>query len=382
MLRFMFLNFFFQATVAVVAPYTQIVFRNKGYSHSLVGVVIALGQVASIIFPIIMATISDRTRKTRLLVIIMMFGSVALLIPSALSDSLALTLLFFIIASSFYWSLNPMMDGYQSRLLRGNASAYGIARAMGTLGYVVALLVFGLTGFPDETSNRSICLCLLIVAAVFLVVMSGSPRDVPPEYSKESSKKRAFSFSWFSGKYYLMILIVALSRIAHAVPEKLLASYMTEDLGFGGSFTLFIALGALSEFVMMIIGGNLLQKGRASAFLFVLLASAGLAVRLMIYYLFRNIWAFTFAQLFHSLTFGALHIGMAKFIAQNVEKEHYSLAMSVYWAIGTNLPSTIGVLLGGFVIDSLGYPSLFAVYTVFPIIAVILCIIFRSKLRD
>ncbi len=382
MLRFMLLNFFFQATVAVVAPYTQIVFRNKGYSHSLVGVVIAMGQVASIIFPIIMAMISDRTRKTRLMVMLMMFGSVALLIPSALSGSLVLTLLFFIIASSFYWSLNPMLDGYQSRLLRGNASAYGIARAMGTLGYVVALLVFGLTGFPDETSNRSICLCLLIVAAVFLVVMSGSPRDVPPEYSKESSKKRAFSFSWFSGKYYLMILIVALSRIAHAVPDKLLASYMTEDLGFGGSFTLFIALGALSEFVMMIIGGNLLQKGRASAYFFVLLASAGLAVRLMIYYLFRNIWAFTFAQLFHSLTFGALHIGMAKFIAQNVEKEHYSLAMSVYWAIGTNLPSTIGVLLGGFVIDSLGYPSLFAIYTVFPIIAVILCIIFRSKLRD
>ena len=382
MLRFMLLNFFFQATVAVVAPYTQIVFRNKGYSHSLVGAVIAMGQVASIIFPIFMAMISDRTRKTRLMVMLMMFGSVALLIPSALSDSLALTLLFFIIASSFYWSLNPMLDGYQSRLLRGNASAYGIARAMGTLGYVVALLVFGLTGFPDETSNRSICLCLLIVAAVFLVVMSGSPRDVPPEYSKESSKKRAFSFSWFSGKYYLMILIVALSRIAHAVPDKLLASYMTEDLGFGGSFTLFIALGALSEFVMMIIGGNLLQKGRASAYLFVLLASAGLAARLMIYYLFRNIWAFTFAQLFHSLTFGALHIGMAKFIAQNVKKEHYSLAMSVYWAIGTNLPSTIGVLLGGFVIDSLGYPSLFAIYTVFPIIAVILCIIFRSKLRD
>lgn len=382
MLRFMLLNFFFQATVAVVAPYTQIVFRNKGYSHSLVGVVIAMGQVASIIFPIFMAMISDRTRKTRLIVMLMMFGSVALLIPSALSGSLVLTLLFFIIASSFYWSLNPMLDGYQSRLLRGNASAYGIARAMGTLGYVVALLVFGLTGFPDETSNRSICLCLLIVAAVFLVVMSGSPRDVPPEYSKESSKKRVFSFSWFSGKYYLMILIVALSRIAHAVPEKLLASYMTEDLGFGGSFTLFIALGAFSEFLMMMFGGKLLQNGKATPFLFVLLASVGLAVRLMIYYLFRSVWAFTFAQLFHSLTFGALHIGMAKFIAQNVEKEHYSLAMSVYWAIGTNLPSTIGVLLGGFVIDSLGYPSLFAIYTVFPIIAVILCIIFRSKLRD
>ena len=382
MLRFMFLNFFFQATVAVVAPYTQIVFRNKGYSHSLVGVVIALGQVASIIFPIIMATISDRTRKTKLMVILMMVGSVALLIPSALSDSLVLTVMFFFMASSFFWSLNPMMDGYQNRLFKGNASAYGTARAMGTLGYVVALIVFGLSGFPDETNNRSICLCLLIVAAVFLAVMSRSPKDVPAEASRSSESRKVFSFSWFSGKYYLMILIVALSRIAHAVPDKLLASYMTEELGFGGSFTLFIALGAFSEFLMMVVGGNLLQKGKASPYLFVLLSSAGLSVRLMIYYLFRNIWAFTFAQLFHSLTFGALHIGMAKFIAQNVDKEHYSLAMSVYWAIGTNLPSTLGVLFGGFVIDSLGYPSLFVLYTIFPLIAVVLCILFRSKLRD
>ena len=276
MLRFMLLNFFFQATVAVVAPYTQIVFRNKGYSHSLVGVVIAMGQIASIIFPIIMAMISDRTRKTRLMVILMMFGSVALLIPSALSDSLVLTILLFFIASSFYWSLNPMLDGYQSRLLRGNASAYGIARAMGTLGYVVALLVFGLTGFPDETSNRSICLCLLIVSAIFLVVMSLSPKDLPADNSGESESGKSFSLSWFSGKYYLMILIVALSRIAHAAPEKLLASYMTEELGFGGSFTLFIALGAFSEFLMMMFGGKLLQNGKASPFLFVLLASVGL----------------------------------------------------------------------------------------------------------
>ncbi|MBP5553146.1 MAG: MFS transporter [Spirochaetales bacterium] len=382
MLRFMLLNFFFQATVAVVAPYTQIVFRNKGYSHSLVGVVIALGQIASIIFPIFMAMISDRTRKTRLMVVLMMIGSVSLLIPSALSGSLALTILFFIIASSFYWSLNPMLDGYQNRLLRGNASAYGIARSAGTMGYVVALLVFGLTGFPDETSNRSISLCLLIVSAIFLLVMFRSPRDIPAERTGEKQDGKVFSFSWFSGKYYLMILIVALSRIAHAVPDKLLASYMTEELGFGDSFTLFIALGALSEFVMMVIGGNLLQKGKATPYLFVLLASAALAVRLVIYYVFRNVWAFTFAQLFHSLTFGALHIGMAKFIAQNVKKEHYSLAMSLYWAIATNLPSTLGVLLGGFVIDSLGYPSLFALYTIFPVAATVLCLAFRRKLRD
>ena len=322
MLRFILLNFFFQSTVAVVAPYVQIVFRNKGYSHSLVGVVIAVGQVASILFPILWCTVSDRTRKTKLLVILLMIVSVAFLIPSALSSSVALTLVFYFLASSCYWSLNPMMDGYQNRLFRGNTSAYGLARAAGTMGYVVALILFGITGFPVETDNRSISLCLLIVSTVFLIVMLHSPKDIPISLSSGEQEKKAFSFKWFNGKFYLMMLLVALSRFGHAVPDKLLASYMTEELKLGDKFALLIALGALSELVMMIIGGRLLQKGKAKPYLFMLLASSGLVVRLLIYYFATNIYVFTLAQLLHSLTFGALHIGMAKFIAQNVDKEH------------------------------------------------------------
>ena len=382
MFRFILLNFFFQSTVAVVAPYVQIVFRNKDYSHSLVGVVIAVGQVASIIFPILWCTVSDRTRKTKLLVILLMIVSVAFLIPSALSSSVALTFVFYFLASSCYWSLNPMMDGYQNRLFRGNTSAYGLARAAGTMGYVVALILFGITGFPVETNNKSISLCLLIVSTIFLIVMLHSPKDIPVSLSSGEQEKKAFSFKWFNGKFYLMMLLVALSRFGHAVPDKLLASYMTEELKLGDKFALLIALGALSEFVMMIIGGRLLQKGKAKPYFFMLLASSGLVVRLLIYYFAKDLFVFTLAQLLHSLTFGALHIGMAKFIAQNVDKEHYSLAMSLYWAIATNLPAMLGALFGGFIIEYLGYHSLFAIYTIFPLTSAILCLAFRRKLAD
>ena len=160
------LNFFLQATVAVLAPYVQILFRNKGYSHSLVGVVIAVGQIASIIVPIFMCMISDRTRRTKALVIMLMVASVAFLYPAALSSSMALSFVFYFLTASCFWSLNPMMDGYETRLLRGNSSAYGLARSAGTMGYVVALILFGLTGFPDETDNHSIWLCFLITSAV------------------------------------------------------------------------------------------------------------------------------------------------------------------------------------------------------------------------
>ena len=382
MLRLVLLNFFIQATVAVLAPYIQIIFRNKGYSHSLVGVVIAVGQIASIIVPILMCMISDRTRRTRALVIMLMIASAAFLYPAALSSSMALTFVFYFLTASCFWSLNPMLDGYENRLLRGNSSAYGLARSAGTMGYVMALILFGLTGFPDETDNRSIWLCFLITAAVFLLFMLRSPKDLPVEQTADKQEEKSFSFKWFSGKYWLMMLIVALSRFAHAVPDKLLASYMTEVLGLGDRFTFLIALGALSEFVMMLVGGRLLQAGKVKPYLFVLLASAGLAVRLMIYYFAKNLAVFTLAQLFHSVTFGALHIGMTKFIAQNVEKGHYSLAMSLYWAIATNLPVMLGALFGGFIIDYLGYRSLFAIYTVFPVTATILCIAVRRRITN
>ena len=382
MLRLVLLNFFLQSTVAVLSPYVQIIFRNKGYSHSLVGVVIAVGQIASIIVPIFMCMLSDRTRRTKAMVITLMVASVALLYPAALSSSMALTFVFYFLTASCFWSLNPMLDGYETRLLSGNASAYGVARSAGTMGYVVALILFGFTGFPDETDNHSIWLCFLIASLVFLLFMFMSPKDVPLENTPDSQKQKAFSFKWCSSKYWLMMLIVALSRFSHAVPDKLLSSYMTEVLGLGDRFALLVALGALSEFVMMIIGGKLLQTGKAKPYLFVLLASAGLAIRLMIYYFAKSLVVFTLAQLFHSVTFGALHIGMAKFIAQNVDKEHYSLAMSLYWAIATNLPGMLGALFGGFIIDYLGYQSLFAIYTLFPLAATVLCVVVRRRIAD
>lgn len=371
-MKYLLLNFFFQSTIALTT-YTQLLFRNKGYSHSLVGVMMAIGQIASVIVPILICGISDKTRKTKLMVFVVMAMGVLLFIPSAMLGSVWLTGLVFFVASGLYWSMNPMLDGYQSRMFQGNSSRYGVARAAGTLGYVVALIIFGLIGFPVETDNASICLCFCLTTVIFMAVACFVPRDLPLDGSEKNSEKKSFSLSCFSKKFYLMMLIVGLSRIAQAIPDKLLASYMTEVLDLGNKFTFFFALGAFCEFVMMIIGGKLLEKGKVSSFTMILLSCIGMVARLLIYYFFPNIYAFTFAQMFHALTFAALHIGVMKFISQHVDKEHYSLATSFYWSIATNLPQTIGVLAGGFIIQNMGYPALFMIYSIFPVVSAALC---------
>lgn len=376
----MLLNFSLQAAVSAISPYTQLLLRNKGYSHSLVGVIVAIGQVASIFFPVLFGMLSDRTRKTRLLFVVLAAGTAIAFVPTAISDSVAVTIVCFFVASALFWSINPMNDGYENRVLGGDSSKYGVVRAMGTLGYLVCLVVFALTGFPVETDNRSIALCTVVTLSVFCFMVLFAPKDEPKNVEPQGNDGRFFSFDWFSSKFYLMMFVVALTRIAEAVIDKLLSSYMTEELNLGGRFALFVALGAASEFVMIVVGGRLMQKGKVSAYGLIVLSAIGMTVRLLIYRFFPTIPAFIVAQLLHACTFGALHIGVSKFVAQNVNESHYSLAMSFYWAIATNLPEMIGVLAGGFVIDIFGYGTLFASYVVFPVLALVICLANRRKL--
>lgn len=377
--RLILLCIFNQATTAAVSPYVQIILRNKGYSHSIVGLILAFGQIATVIIPMLIGLLSDRTRKTKPIIIVLAMLSCVAFMPAALSGSLVLTFITFFLASGIFWSTHPVVDGYETRLLKGDASKYGLIRSMGTMGYIVFLIIFGITGFPDQTDNTSICTSIAIVCAALVVVSFFIPNDIPAE--KKELRPR-FSLSVFSCKFYLMMLLVGLSRISQAVIEKLLSSYMMEVMGMGGNFVLYVAWGAFCEFLMILFGGKLLQKGTVSAYSMILLSFIGLAVRLLIYCLFPSVVGFVFGQTLHALTFGALHIGVTKFIAQNVEPAHYSLGQSFYWAIATNLPEMLGALAGGFIIDWFGYRNLFAVYSVFPAVSAILCIAFRKTLAS
>ena len=282
--RFVFLNFCFQVVVASLAPYTQIFLRNKGYSHSFVGVVVAVGQISSILFPLFVSALADKLKRTKILLVALMVISILMLIPSMLIGSAVLTLALFFLSMGFFHCLNPVIDGYQNRMLEGDSRKYGMARSGGTMGYVLALALFSITNFPDETSNISISKGIVITAILFMFSLLFIPNDRSTEEEVEAEVKEEGSLlrcGVFSRRFYLMMLVIGLSRIAHAVPDKLLSSYMVEVLGLGGDFALFVSLGALSEFVMMIVGGILLQKKRTTPYTMILLSCIALVVRLL-----------------------------------------------------------------------------------------------------
>ena len=381
MSRFLILNFIFDTTVAIIYPYLQLILRNKGYSFSLVGTIVAAGQIASLFIPVLFCMVTDRTRRTKTMVIVALLGSVGLLIPAALVDSIPFTLIAVLLGYGLHMAISPMIDGYESRFFKGDLSKYGLTRSMGTLGYVVSLALFGIMKYPVSTDNKSICIVMAATSALFLVAMMVTPSEAEAPKGKGGSEARVFSFKWFDKGFYIMLSIVALVNIAQSIPGSMLSSYMTEELGIGDDFALFYALGASAEFLMILFGGRILQKGKVKPLSFIMLSCVAMVLRLVIYIAFPNIVAFAFAQTLHAFTFGALHIGTMKYISQNVGKDHLSLATSLYAAIATSLPQMIGTFAGGFIIDGMGYVGLFGIYCTFPLVGLVLGIAKKRKIN-
>ena len=367
-----------QIVMAAYCPYQQIILRNKGYSHSLCGVLIALTQVSAIIIPLIISSFSDKTSRAKTFIFISAFFALLFSLPYLLSLNIYVVIITAFIMCGLIWSINPLCDGFVNRALGSDNSRYGSIRSMGTLSYMVVLVIFSLSGFPKETDNKSILLAMVICFSILLLALL-PVKEIKSE-NKKTEKSAILSFSWFPKRFYIFMAIVAITRVAHSIVEKLLSSYMVEDLNLGSYFLLFVALGAFCEFICMLLFSKLRRRGALNSWHLLLLSAIGLTLRLLLY-LVPSFWAFLFAQMLHGLTFGANHVASTGYTADNVEPEHYGLAMTLYWSLAVNFPQMLGAFGGGFIIENFGYPMLFLSYSIFPLIGIVLCFVFKKDIN-
>ena len=374
-MQLFFLSMCTQIAVASFAPYLQIVFRNKGYSHSLCGVLIALCQLSAIVVPMVISSLSDKKGRTKPFLILSALLAILFSFPYILSGNIALVALSAFLMNGFFWCMNPLADGFINRSLKGDSSRYGTIRAMGTFAYVSTLVIFGILGWPREDENSSILKCMMVSLPLLFLVCASLKEEV-----REKGKESTFSLSVFPRRFYFFLIVVAFTRLGQAVVEKLLSAYMTENLGLGNRFILFIALGAAFEVFCMVLFGRLKKKGVMTSLTILRISAVALVIRLLLY-LIPGLLPFILAQTLHGLTFGALHLSATSYIADNVDSSHYDLGMTMYWSLATNLPELIGALFGGFIIESFGYSMLFLSYSVFLLIGFVLSYVWKGILE-
>jgi PPP family 3-phenylpropionic acid transporter len=163
------------------------------------------------------------------------------------------------------------------------------------------------------------------------------------------------------------LLMIALNRIAMSPVLSFLSLYVTEYVHWD-AVGLVWAIAAAAETPLIFFSRRIIRYFK-SPLRVIFLTGFALILRLLIYAFLPYPPAIVAGQLLHSLCYGLFHPAAVTFISANVPPEHRATGMTIYLSLGAGLPTFLGNVLGGFIVEYLGYPFLYGSFTIFPVLA-------------
>ena len=139
----------------------------------------------------------------------------------------------------------------------------------------------------------------------------------------------------------------------------------------------FWAIGPLFEIPLFYFSSVLIRKFKLRT-LWTICLLAGTA-RMQVYSLSTSLLPLYLIQTVHSLSFALNHISMISLITKYTSTESRGFAMSLYMAIGMGLSMFVGGVLGGSILKISGFPLLFQVFSLFPLLAIGISFLFLKE---
>jgi PPP family 3-phenylpropionic acid transporter len=165
-------------------------------------------------------------------------------------------------------------------------------------------------------------------------------------------------------------VIIFLSRFAMVVIYTYFPLYLTEVLHWNVVGLMF-ALSAIAEIPFIFFSGRLIR--RFGSLPLMGLSSVGICLRLLILAFLPFKPCIIAAQLLHCVCFGLFHPAAVHFVTSVFPARKRGTGMSLYMALGTGLPSLIGNMVGGAIVQVAGYQQLFVLYAAIAGASVIMC---------
>jgi PPP family 3-phenylpropionic acid transporter len=371
----------------ILSPYISILIRGYGYSHSVLGILLAACEAAAIASPFIMGFFADRFRCYKPVLLVSLLASTCCGIILRLSNNLLLCAIVLPILSFGYRAVQPLTDAI-STIKLGKEGNYGKYRALGSLTFflLVVFLQFTPVLAPNTAQNIAfwVIVCGLAGAVLMLIIpkyyftntdKTPSVAETPPYKSRRTSvteravQRHGAAHKLWSPLFIIGFLIIFQSRLAMAPVTGFLSLYVVEHLRWD-AVGLMWALSSGSEIAFIFLSKSLIRRFKALPLM--AFATFAILVRYAIILIFPSGGGVVASQLTHSVCYGVFHPAAVSFISSCVPPERRALGMSLYLSLGTGVPTLIGNISGGFIVEYLGYRELFLFFSLFAVFGLLL----------
>ncbi|MCL2599916.1 MAG: MFS transporter [Treponema sp.] len=352
------------AVPAVSAPYLAIMIRDLGYSPIWVGILLGVFSGAGIVGPFAFGYWADKTGNYRNALVVAILIPTALVFPLVLWVHPALSAVFLALMAFGFRSSMALLDSVTTIQI-GRTGNYGRIRVWGSVSFILVTLFLQATPFLRPDNARNIALWLTVLSALSAIPILLLPRSslgssAGPRIEGKGGEKGIPLFSAYvlGGLGIIFVVSFSMSAVYSYFPL-----YLTEVLEWDVVGLMF-AVGTASELPFVFLSSALLRRFGPLPLLAV--SAAGVSLRLLL-------WAFVpfgpvvlASQLLHALCFGTFFPAKVYFIASIFPPKNRGKGMSLFVALGAGLPSLIGTMAGGAILESMpgaaGFRTLFILY--------------------
>ncbi|MDR2142852.1 MAG: MFS transporter [Treponema sp.] len=371
-----------------ITPFLPLLVRDLGYSALFVGILLGVFEGAGIAGPFAFGFAADRTGNYKTPIVITYLVTALSVIPLAFFVHPALSVVFIVFFAFSFRATSPLLDA-AATIFIGASGNYGRLRAAGSLSFIVMVLFLQWGPFlkPDSAVNISFWIALSSIAAIVPALFmknasvgrkTSGERKMSETNRPGGSVEARFPRRIWTPLFFGGLSVIFLCRLAMSAVYTFFPLYLTEYLRWNVVGAMF-ALATACEVPCMFVSARLIRRFGPLPLL--ALSAAAISVRLGIYALFPAKAFIVAAQGLHALCFGIFHPAAVGFIAESVPPEKRALGMSIYLSLGSGLPSLVGNVLGGIIVERSGYSRLFAVYSLFTLAAAAVFFVIRAAGR-
>lgn len=367
---------------AVVNAYFPVFFRGMGYTVTQVGFLLAILEIAGLIIPFVLAPFIDKTQSHGLFFLIFAFILLVFPIPLFSIHGFVVTAVCIACYAVGFKGAIPVSDSMVSNALKEHQDWYGRVRVAGSIGFVIMSLIMQCF-VSSAITQRSIILWALIPALILFITILCIPsvfKKTKPLSSSVVTQKviHGGSFSGFKPSFWFGIGFIFLMMFGQVAFTRFLSIYVDESL-HSKAFGFLWALSATAEVPFMFFSGKFIRKFGSMHIL--VFCALGTTARCLMYVIIPGIWGAVAGQLLNSITYGLMHPAAVAFAVFNApDKEHLVVSQTLYSVVAVGIASVLGNAIGGIVVDTYGFTTLFVSFSILPIIGVVAYVFFGRKL--
>ena len=375
------LSFTYFASIGLFNPYAPLWFQSLGFSTLAIGAIASLQSWTRVVVPYAWSWLGDhwghggrRVELLRIATALILAVSLGLL---ALTDVVAVAAVVVLIFMA-NGAVVPLSEAaLAQRLATGqgfDVGRYGRVRAWGSIGFIVAVTLFGVllqsTGIGALPGWLVLVFALLAAAAWWLPRQgAAAPAAAAAPGGGVWSVLRQPVVAWFFAGVFFTVL-------AHTALYVFLSLYL-DALGYAKSMVGALwAVAVAVEIVFFWTQGH--WFARWSAHTWLLVGALASVVRFAAMAALGGSWPLlVLTQSLHALSFAAQHAAAISLVDRYFPGALRGRGQALYSTLGYGLSGVIGGVAGGAISQRLGFPALFGAAALVSVAATACC--WRSR---